>query len=143
MPAEVAAGNLWLPAVAEFATNESLPSWFPWSRQQLTWYHVDDMDWGHVKMKKLDPQRMLAGIHQVIFWCGHAQQGYGAKAKRADKKHAKSAPAIAKGGAAPAVAKTGGAPAVAESAPEKQENEEGKNASAVAGSAAAVKAEDL
>ena len=48
MPAEVAAGNLWLPAVAEFATNESLPSWFPWSRQQMTWYHMDDMDWGHV-----------------------------------------------------------------------------------------------
>ena len=105
---------------------------------------MDDMDWGHVKMKKLDPQRMLAGIHQVVFWCGHAQQGYGAKAKGADKKHAKSAPAIAKGGAAPAVAKTGGAPAVAESAPEQQENKEGKNASAVAGSAAKeVKDSDL
>ena len=37
MPAVVAAGNLWLPAVAEFATNETLPSWFPWSRQQMAW----------------------------------------------------------------------------------------------------------
>ena len=83
MPVEVAVDNLWIPAVAEY--DQALPSWWRWSRQQMAWYHVDDMQWGHVKMKKVDPKRMLGGLHQVVFWCGTAQQGYGATAKAKEK----------------------------------------------------------
>ena len=78
-------------------------------------------------MKKVDPKRMLAGLHQVVFWSGTAQQGYGAKAKVVEKKlFAKSAPAVATGGGAPAVAET------QQLAPAQQENKQVKNASAVA-----------
>ena len=38
-----------------------------------------DADWGHVKVKKVDPARWIPHVHQVLFWCGTAEQGKAAR----------------------------------------------------------------
>ena len=42
---------------------------------------ANDTDWGHIKIKKVDPKRWIPHVHQVVFWCGIAEQGAGAWAR--------------------------------------------------------------
>ena len=79
LPARQAMDQGWCSAVAEL--DDTVPQWWPWTQQQIAWYGKDDMDWGHIKMKKVDPERWFRGCHQVVWWCGTAKQGKGA-AKR-------------------------------------------------------------
>ena len=44
------------------------------------------MNWGQVKCKRVDAAKWMAGVTQVVFWCGVSQQGSRAKQKSTDAK---------------------------------------------------------
>ena len=67
----------WAPAVAGW--DRLMPRWWPWTQRQIAWGSAGNMDWGHVKCKRVDAAKMMAGVSQVVFWCGVAQQGWRAK----------------------------------------------------------------
>ena len=79
----VAVQRRWASSIC--ASESVLPTWYKWPH-----YHVKnnlggDLDWGHVKMKKVDPKHWLPYVHQVVFWCGTAQTGKAA-AERHDRR---------------------------------------------------------
>ena len=63
-----------------------MPEWRPWTRRQIAWHSAGDMNWGQVKCKRVDAAKWMAGVNQVVFWCGVAQQGYRAKETRKEKE---------------------------------------------------------
>ena len=77
--AELALQRGWVSAVADL--EEEIPQWWPWTWRQIAWSCAGDMNWGHVKMKPVDQKRWIPGVHQLVFWCGTAQTGQGAKAR--------------------------------------------------------------
>ena len=42
------------------------------------------MNWGQVKCKRVDVAKWMAGVTQVVCWCGVSQQGSRAKKKWED-----------------------------------------------------------
>ena len=87
LPYQTMMDNNWAPAVAGW--NDCLPQWWPWTPRQIMWDAAGNMDWGHIKMKRVDPKRWIAGVYQVVFWCGVAQQGWGAKQTQKKKEEEK------------------------------------------------------
>ena len=71
----VAVSNNWVPTLYPY--QQIMPYWYP-DNQHL---EGDDLDWGYVKMKKVDPKRWIAHVHQVLFWCGTSQQGVAARSR--------------------------------------------------------------
>ena len=71
----------WVPAggYTGLMPQWRLPQWHQWSQDQAAWHQAGDMYWGNVKMKPVAHAHWIAGVCQVVFWCGTAQQGYGAK----------------------------------------------------------------
>ena len=69
----------WVPAVA--GLHRLMPEWWPWTLRQIGWHSAGDMNWGQVKCKRVDVAKWMAGVTQVVFWCGVSQQGYRAKQK--------------------------------------------------------------
>ena len=74
----------WVPAVA--GLHRLMPQWQQWTRTQIAWHSAGDMDWGQVKCKPVDVATWMAGVTQVVFWCGVSQQGSRAKQKSKDAK---------------------------------------------------------
>ena len=72
---EVAVKNNWVPCLYPY--QDIMPYWF--RRNQSDEYEGEDLDWGFVKVKKVDPAHWIAHVHQVLFWCGTAQQGVAAR----------------------------------------------------------------
>ena len=87
-PASLPLQERWCSAVAEY--EDVVPAWYQWTRQQIAWCKVDDMDWGHVKVKRVDSARWIPGCHQVAWWCGTAQTGRGAAGRKLAKSSAKA-----------------------------------------------------
>ena len=62
-----------------------LPSWGRGRDSRVLHLHqqsvANDTDWGHIKIKKVDPNRWIPHVHQVVFWCGTAEQGKGARGR--------------------------------------------------------------
>ena len=75
----VAAERRW--ASSPCASESVLPVWYKWPHSHVKNNLGGDVDWGHVKMKKMDSKHWLPHVHQVVFWCGTAQTRRGA-AKR-------------------------------------------------------------
>ena len=75
----VAMDEKWVPAVMP---QWRLPQWHQWRQDQTAWDQAGDMYWGNVIMKPAEPKHWLAGVYQVVFWCGTAQQGYGARRRQ-------------------------------------------------------------
>ena len=67
----------WVPAAADW--HRLMPEWRTWTQRQISWHSACNMDWGQVRCKRVDPDKWMAGLSQVVFWCGVAQQGWGAK----------------------------------------------------------------
>ena len=61
-----------------------MPEWRPWTRRQIAWHSAGDMNCGEVKCKRVDVAKWMAGVTQVVFWCGVSQQGSRAKKKCED-----------------------------------------------------------
>ena len=73
----------WVPAVADW--HKLIPEWRTWTQRQISWHSAANMDWGQVRCKRVDPDKWMAGLSQVVFWCGVSQQGWGAKARSKGK----------------------------------------------------------
>ena len=69
----------WVPAVAGW--HRLMPEWQPWTWRQIAWHPAGDVNWGQVKCKRVDVAKWMAGVTQVLFWCGVSQQGDRAKQK--------------------------------------------------------------
>ena len=69
LESKVAVANNWVPTLYPY--EQIMPYWYP-AHQHL---EGDDLDWGYIKVKKVDPKRWIAHVHQVVFWCGTSQQG--------------------------------------------------------------------
>ena len=69
----VAVSNNWVSSLYPY--QQVIPWWIASNIKDV----ANDVDWGFVKMKKVDPKRWMAYVHQVLFWCGTSQQGRGAK----------------------------------------------------------------
>ena len=83
----VAVKNNWVPCLYPY--QDIMPYWF--RRNQSDEYEGEDLDWGFVKVKKIDPAHWIAHVHQVLFWCGTSQQGVAAKYRaRKGKPQSKS-----------------------------------------------------
>lgn len=69
----VAVRNNWVSTMYPY--DEIMPYWRRMSRAQLEQSAAYDTDWGHVKVKPVATDRWIPHVHQVVFWCGTAQQG--------------------------------------------------------------------
>ena len=69
----------WVPAVA--GLHCLMPVWRPWTRSPIESRPGGDMNWAQVKCKRVDLAKWMAGVTQVVFWCGVSQQGFRAKQK--------------------------------------------------------------
>jgi hypothetical protein len=83
LKAKVSLESQWVPVVAYW--EELMPRWWEWTHRQVAWNSAGHMDWGHIKMKPVDPTRWIAGVHQVVFWCGTSQTGYGVLRRKREK----------------------------------------------------------
>ena len=72
----------WVPAVA--GLHRLMPEWWPWTLRQIGWHSAGDMNWGQVKCKRVDAAKWMAGVTQVVCWCGVSQQGSRAKQRAND-----------------------------------------------------------
>ena len=81
LPSAVAVQKRW--ACASFPWEMVMPEWCQWAPHEVERSLAGDMDWGHIKMKKVDAGRWIADVHQVLFWCGTAQIGHGVRARKA------------------------------------------------------------
>ena len=65
----VAVSNNWVSTLYPF--DQVMPWWITCERPD----EANDVDWGYVKVKKVDPKRWIPHVHQVLFWSGTAKQG--------------------------------------------------------------------
>ena len=77
----------WVPAVA--GLRRLMPEWRPWNERQIVWRWCGRMNWGQVKCKPVDVAKWMKRVTQVVFWCGAAQQGFGAKRKQRERAEEK------------------------------------------------------
>ena len=79
IPSAVAVRESWASTMCPL--HMVLPSWGRGHDSRVLHLHqqsvANDTDWGHIKIKKVDPNRWIPHVHQVLFWCGHAEQGKG------------------------------------------------------------------
>ena len=75
----VAVSNNWVSTLYPF--DQVMPWWITCERPD----EANDVDWGYVKVKKVDPKRWIPHVHQVLFWSGTAQQGRAAHDRRRTK----------------------------------------------------------
>ena len=69
-----------LPESAVAVSNNWVSTLYPFDQVVPWWITCDpdeanDVDWGYVKVKKVDPKRWIPHVHQVLFWSGTAKQG--------------------------------------------------------------------
>ena len=86
---DIARRRGWVPDIAHFRASEVLP--YAGERRGESavadlWHFTQDINWGHIKSKRIDPQRWMKGVHQIVVWCGTATQGSGAKIRGAKKR---------------------------------------------------------
>ena len=65
----VVVSNNWVSTLYPY--KQIMPQWIASNIKD----EANDVDWGLVKVKKVDPKRWMAYVHQVLFWCGTSQQG--------------------------------------------------------------------
>ena len=65
-----------------------MPHWSKMDPDEAFRSVAHDTDWGHVKVKKVDVSRWIPHVHQVLFWCGTAEQGHAARARMQKRKKA-------------------------------------------------------
>ena len=65
----VAVSNNWVSTLYPF--DQVMPWWITCERPD----EANDVDWGYVKVKKVDPKRWIPHVHQILFWSGTAKQG--------------------------------------------------------------------
>ena len=75
----VAVKNKWVSTVYPY--EEVMPQWRKMPPAQVDQSVDYDIDWGHVKEKKMAPARWIPHVHQVVWWCGIAEQGDGARSR--------------------------------------------------------------
>ena len=119
-----------------------MPQWWQWSHDKAWWHSAGHLHWGHVKQKAVDARRWQLGVHQVVFWCGTAMQGSGARRRQHDKWQQRRGADAAASSAQPAVWRDGGPEASAKAAVAAEtlavKQEGGAQASASAAVAAPV-----
>ena len=80
IPSAVAVRESWASTMCPL--HMVLPSWGRGHDSRGLHLHQRSVgngtDWGHIKIKKVDPNRWIPHVHQTLFWCGHAEQGKGA-----------------------------------------------------------------
>ena len=81
----VAVKNKWVSTVYPY--EEVMPQWRKMPPAQVDESGAYDIDWGHVKEKKMDPARWIPHMHQVFWWCGTATQGDGARSRMQEGRH--------------------------------------------------------
>ena len=86
---DIARRRGWVPDIQHFPANEVLP--YAGERRGESavadlWHFTQDINWGHIKSKPIDPLRQMKGVHQVVVWCGTATQGREAKIRGAKKR---------------------------------------------------------
>ena len=135
LPVERAIEEQWIPGRCDW--HQSMPQWWQWSHDKAWWHPAGHLQWGHVKQKAVDPRRWQAGVHQVVFWCGPAVQGSGARQKQHErwrehqrKQQQHPAAVAASADEAPGASSSSAAGAAAAAVAVKQE--EGAAAAAVA-----------
>ena len=74
-----AVSNNWVSTLYPF--DQVMPWWITCERPD----EANDVDWGYVKVKKVDPKRWIPHVHQVLFWSGTAQQGRAAHDRKRTK----------------------------------------------------------
>ena len=85
LESEVAVKNKWVSTVYPY--EEVMPQWRKMPPAQVDESGAYDIDWGHVKEKKMDPARWIPHMHQVFWWCGTATQGDGARSRMQEGRH--------------------------------------------------------
>ena len=88
LPFHVAVSKGWVSDIAHFPASEVLPFFGDDNRGSAVadqGHFALDINWGHIKSKRIDPLRWIKGVHQVVVWCGTATQGAGAKMRRIQK----------------------------------------------------------
>ena len=73
----VAVSNKWVPTIYPY--EDVMPYWRKMPPGQVEQSAAYDIDWGHVKEKAVSPDRWIPNVHQVLWWCGVAQQGANAR----------------------------------------------------------------
>ena len=71
--------NKWVSTIYPY--EEVMPNWTKMPRGQVQQSSAYDIDWGYVKQKEMRPERWIPHVHQVMWWCGKAMQGDGARVK--------------------------------------------------------------
>ena len=69
--------NKWVSTIYPY--EEVMPNWTKMPRGQVQQSSAYDIDWGYVKQKEMRPERWIPHVHQVMWWCGKAEQGAGAR----------------------------------------------------------------
>ena len=85
LESEVAVRNKWVSTVYPY--EEVMPQWRKMPPAQVDDSGAYDIDWGHVKEKKMEPARWIPHMHQVTWWCGTAAQGDGARSRMQEGRH--------------------------------------------------------
>ena len=75
----VAVSNKWVSTIYPY--EDVMPYWRKMPPGQVEQIAAYDIDWGHVKEKAVSPDRWIPNVHQVLWWCGVAQQGANARIK--------------------------------------------------------------
>ena len=69
----VAVRNKWVSTIYPY--DQVMPYWRKMPEGQVEQSAAYDIDWGHVKQKAVNPDRWIPHVHQVVWWCGIAEQG--------------------------------------------------------------------
>ena len=77
----VAVSNKWVSTIYPY--EDVMPYWRKMPPGQVEESAAYDIDWGHIKEKAVSPDRWIPNMHQVVWWCGVAQQGANARIKHA------------------------------------------------------------
>ena len=75
----VAVSNKWVSTIYPY--EDVMPYWRKMPPGQVEQSAAYDIDWGHVKEKAPSPDRWIPNVHQVLWWCGVAQQGANARTR--------------------------------------------------------------